>query len=149
MDNLVHVLSFTLPNEAHFAKAFLESNGIDVVLTDELTVQVDNFMSNAIGGIKMLVPASQVESAIDLLKEGGYIKSSDESHNEVFETITVSSKEDMSHCPYCHSSNIAINKAPNWLFILLVFILKAFFPIFKKNYHCFDCDKNWKFKVKK
>lgn len=50
MDTLTTVLSFTYPHEAHLAKGKLESEGIEVFLKDELTTQVNNFYSHAIGG---------------------------------------------------------------------------------------------------
>jgi hypothetical protein len=37
------------------AKNYYESAGIDTFLRDELTAQVDNFYSNAIGGVKLQI----------------------------------------------------------------------------------------------
>ncbi|HBS87120.1 MAG: hypothetical protein A2W91_02790 [Bacteroidetes bacterium GWF2_38_335] len=67
------ILTFTYPHEAHMAKLLLESEDIETMITDELTVQVDNFYSNAIGGVKLKVMEGDVEKSIILLKEGGYI----------------------------------------------------------------------------
>ena len=61
------------PQDAYLAKALLEAEGIEVFLQDELTTQVFNFYSNALGGVKMLVPSSDADKAIALLKEGGYL----------------------------------------------------------------------------
>ena len=74
MNNWITIISFTYPHEAHLAKAKLESEGIDVVIKDELTVQVNNFYSNAIGGVKLLVNVSDYEKAHQLLIGSGYIR---------------------------------------------------------------------------
>ncbi len=61
--------SVTYPSEAYVIKPVLENEGFTVFLKDELTVQVDNFMSNAIGGIKIQVPRNEAEMAYDFLLE--------------------------------------------------------------------------------
>ena len=68
------VMTFNLPQDAYLPKAFLESEGITVFLKDENTIQVFNFYSSAVGGVKMLVPTSQAERAIKLLQDGGYLE---------------------------------------------------------------------------
>lgn len=55
----------------------LEADGIECRVLDELTVQVNPFYSNAIGGIKLQVKESDIQKAIEILKEGGYIKDED------------------------------------------------------------------------
>ena len=64
---------FNLPQDAYLVKSLLESCDIEVYLKDELTIQSDNFLSNALNGVKLQVPASQVEEAIAILIEHGYI----------------------------------------------------------------------------
>jgi hypothetical protein len=84
MDNWITVISFIYPHEAHLAKGKLESEGFEVVIKDELTVQVNNFYSNAIGGVKLLVKESDYENALQLLIESGYIKEQIRKPNKVF-----------------------------------------------------------------
>ncbi|PXY03074.1 hypothetical protein DF185_03005 [Marinifilum breve] len=74
MEKLKTIVSFDLPHEAHFAKTKLESEGIKVYLKDELTVQVDNFISNAIGGVKLQVFESDLKRASEILMKAGFIK---------------------------------------------------------------------------
>lgn len=74
MDNWITIISFTYPHEAHLAKGKLESEGFEVMIKDELTAQVNNFYSNAIGGVKLLVKESDYVSARQMLIESGYIK---------------------------------------------------------------------------
>ena len=65
----VTIHAFTYPQEAYLAQAKLESEGIEVHLQDEMTAQVHNFYSNAIGGVKLQVKEPQQEVAKEILKE--------------------------------------------------------------------------------
>ena len=69
MNNWIQIATFTLPQDAHLAKTKLESEGIQVVLKDELTTQVINYYSNAIGGVKLLVEKPEAKRAKQILKE--------------------------------------------------------------------------------
>ncbi len=73
MNDWITIISFTYPHEAHLAKGKLESEGIEVFIKDELTVQMNNFYSNAIGGVKLLVKESDYDNAHRILIESGYI----------------------------------------------------------------------------
>lgn len=73
MNNWITIISFTYPHEAHLAKTKLESEGIETIIQDELTAQVNNFYSNAIGGVKLLVKESDSNRAFEILKEGRII----------------------------------------------------------------------------
>jgi VIT1/CCC1 family predicted Fe2+/Mn2+ transporter len=126
MNNWQIISTFTYPHEAHMAKTYLESEGIDVVMQDELTAQVNNFYSNTIGGVKLLIPESDFEQGLQLLKKGGFIQI--EAAQEI-ETILVDKTIDKTHCPFCQSENIGKKKQPNILTIVLYFILGALFPI--------------------
>lgn len=66
-------MSFTYPHEAHLAKIKLESEGIETILKDELTAQVNNFYSNAIGGVKLLVKDENLVEATQIMIDGGFL----------------------------------------------------------------------------
>jgi hypothetical protein len=66
--NWVTVASFSQPVEAHLARTRLEAEGITCVVSDEYLVRVDWFLSNAIGGVKLVVPAWEAARARDLLR---------------------------------------------------------------------------------
>src|SRR5689334_13746716 len=72
MESFVTVASFTYPHEAAVLKGRLESEGIECFLRDELTVQVYNFYSNALGGVKLQVHKNDAESVYYILKDLGY-----------------------------------------------------------------------------
>ncbi|MBK5273338.1 MAG: DUF2007 domain-containing protein [Bacteroidia bacterium] len=52
---------------AHIARGKLTDENIVCHLQDEHSVTIDPFLSNAIGGIKLLVAENQVERALKLL----------------------------------------------------------------------------------
>ena len=84
MNNWILIISFTYPHEAHLAKGKLESEGIEVVIKDELTAQVNNFYSNAIGGVKLLVKESDYDNAYRILIDSGYIIEKTTSPNKLW-----------------------------------------------------------------
>lgn len=145
MNNWITIQSFVLPQDAYLARAYLESYGLKTFLRDELTVQVDNFISNSIGGVKLQVLESDVEEGIRLLKEGGYIVEK-ENLSEKVELVN-KNKKVKNTCPFCHSKNINIQRQSSILSVILFFVLGALFPIFRtKEYVCHDCDKRWRYK---
>jgi hypothetical protein len=52
---------------AHITLGRLQEEGINCWLKDEYSVTIDPFLSNAIGGIKLMVAAAQAERAASLL----------------------------------------------------------------------------------
>jgi hypothetical protein len=78
MNNWITIISFTYPHEAHIANGKLQSEGIETRLLDEFTTQVNNFYSNAIGGVKIQVKEGDVEKALQILKDGGFLEESAE-----------------------------------------------------------------------
>jgi hypothetical protein len=53
---------------AHIALGRLQAEYINCYLQDEHSVTIDPFLSNAIGGIKLMVAEAQVERALAILK---------------------------------------------------------------------------------
>jgi len=73
MTKWVTVKVFMLPQDAYIAEGNLKANNIETFLKDELTIQAENFLSNAIGGVKLQVLEHDVKKAIDILTASGYI----------------------------------------------------------------------------
>lgn len=73
MNTLVTVAVFGQPHEMAVVRARLEWEGIACFTKDEHTVAAHPFYSNLIGGIKLQVASSDVERAVELLKEVGVI----------------------------------------------------------------------------
>ena len=53
---------------AHIALGKLQDEYINCYLQDENSVTIDPFLSNAIGGIKLMVAEAQIERAKEILK---------------------------------------------------------------------------------
>lgn len=129
MNNRVTIISFTYPHEAHLAMAYLDSNGIEVIIKDELTAQVNNFYSNAIGGVKLIVDSEDAEKALALLKEGGYIQEPEEKQPK--DKLETFSPEATKECPYCKSKNIAKKKQPGYVIAFSILLLGFPLPFLK------------------
>lgn len=117
--------SYTNYVDAHIARGVLEEQGINCWLKDENTVTIDPILTNAVGGIKLMVVRSQASRATELL---------DQLKKESRARLV---------CPKCGSHNIELvstpRKASNWFSTLLGFITFSFaMPVEKVN-HCFDC----------
>jgi DNA-directed RNA polymerase subunit RPC12/RpoP len=117
--------TFTNYMDAHLCQMHLEEEGINCWLKDENTVTIDPILTNAIGGIKLMVHESQVERAKELLRI---------MHNKEHLAI---------ECPNCRSHNVEYivtnRKAGNWLSAITTFVLGDFAMAPHKVYHCFDC----------
>lgn len=61
------VARFATVGEADIARSALEAAGLDVLLIDEQTVALNWLYSQAVGGVKVLVPAEDAERAADIL----------------------------------------------------------------------------------
>jgi hypothetical protein len=72
MNHFTHIATLTYPSELVVIKSLLESENIECYVKDELTVQVHNFYSNAIGGISLEVPNNHVKKAITILTDNGF-----------------------------------------------------------------------------
>jgi len=120
-DDFITVLTFTYPHEIAIVRARLESEGIECFVQDELTVQVNPFYSNAVGGVKLQVRESDVEKTMKLLKEFGYLNDKEikpSKFNMNFDRIT-------SKIPYYNKMRLEIRLA-----IMVVIAVVAIVIIF-------------------
>lgn len=103
----------------------LEEEGIKAYLQDEYTVTIDPILSNAIGGIKLMVYAEQLERAIELINN--------------FEDAYKSSLT----CTQCSSSNMLYitqpNNVTNWVMALFTWLFGNYAVASKHVYKCSDC----------
>ena len=110
---------------AHIAMGRLEEDGIKCWLKDENTVTIDPILTNAVGGIKLMVAAPQAERASAILR------------------ILINESKALHPCPKCGSLNIEYvttpRKASNWASALLGFFFTSYAMPVDKVYHCFDC----------
>jgi Zn finger protein HypA/HybF involved in hydrogenase expression len=111
--------------EAHIAKGVLEEQDIRCWLKDENTVTIDPILTNAVGGIKIMVAKVQAERARDILQQ-----LRDEQKKAVA-------------CPVCGSHNVELVSTPrkpvNWISAISTFFLGDYAMTLEKVNHCFDC----------
>lgn len=74
MDKMITVATFHLPQDAYIIRGKLQSEDIFCYLKDELTVQSDNIISNAIGGVKLQIHESDLQRVLPILEEAGLIE---------------------------------------------------------------------------
>ncbi len=63
------IATFTVPEEAHLFRTFLESRGIEGFVLDENFVQMCWHYSNAIGGVRLAVAADDADQAVAAYRE--------------------------------------------------------------------------------
>lgn len=121
----VHLDTFTNYIDAHIIQGRLESEQINCWLKDENTVTIDPILTQAVGGIKLMVATSQVQRALELLEEFR--------------------KEKQAHirCLRCSSRHVEFVTTPrkpsNWLGAIFGFLFGDLALSGDKVYHCFDC----------
>jgi hypothetical protein len=72
MENWTLLYAFTYPHEAHLVRTLLESEGIEVLIWDEETIQFANMYSGAMGGVRLMVRQPDYEKAVKLLETLDY-----------------------------------------------------------------------------
>src|SRR5690554_6280681 len=88
------IARFQYSSEAQIIKGRLEAEGIDVFLSDYLTIDTDPLISNAIGGVKLKVYSYQSEEAINIL--------------ESIRTYSIDDEGNSINCPNCQSQKIEL-----------------------------------------
>jgi len=111
--------------DAHIAKGVLETEGIPVWLNDENTITVNPILTNAVGGIKIMVNRDDAQRAWDILEQ----------LRKEQKTIIA--------CPKCGSNNTDLvstpRKASNWLTAITTYLFSSYAVALDKVHHCFDC----------
>ncbi len=124
------VAVFQYSSEAYIVKGRLESEGIKVFLFDDLTIDTDPLVSNAIGGVKLKVLANQEQEAIDVLKS--------------IKKYSIDDEGNSINCPSCNSEKIELFstiKDVKSLFWFVFGLLFSSLPFYTKHkYRCQNCN---------
>lgn len=111
--------------EAHIDRGVLEEQGIPCWLKDENTVTIDPILTQAVGGIKLMVGRADAQKAYDIL---------DDLRKEQKQSLA---------CPVCGSHDIekvsSPRKAMTWLSSITTFFLGDYAIATDKVNHCFAC----------
>ncbi len=132
---LVTIATYTTAAEAYVTKGLLESAGVSCYVFDENIVNMNLFYSNAVGGVKLKVPSSQLHLAKEILGENR-------------DVVDETKASDEYNCPACGSRNVANKKLP-WFITIFASVLMSFpVPYVRKKLECHDCGYSWREKGK-
>jgi len=131
----VTVAAYSQPIEAHLARAHLESEGIPCLVGDEHLVRVDWFLSNAVGGVKVLVPAWEAERARDVLRpRPRLVVVADEGEPADGELI----------CPRCRSYDVYYRRYSRRIASVFILLFGFLIPWQNRRWTCTQCGYEWK-----
>jgi Putative prokaryotic signal transducing protein len=131
-DDLVIVRQFRDLPEAQLAKGLLESAQISSFLVDDVTIRMDWFISNLLGGVKLCVREKDADAAVDVLEQ---------SIPADFEVEGVGAYE-QPRCPACQSLNISFESIHK----PLAYISASAgipFPFPRRRWKCDSCGRTW------
>lgn len=117
------------PTEAHIAAGRLESEGIPVYLLGINHASVNWLMSNALGGIRLQVPAQFVDVAVEILAD----------QPQPVEEPNLA-------CPYCGSSDTSAMSNSRKIAFLVVHLFSVPIPWRNDLRHCDSCGNEWEAK---
>jgi len=124
--NWTTVDRFFHPTDAHIAAGKLESEGIPVFLLGINHASANWLLSNALGGIRLQVPASYVDDARQLLAQ-----------------IAEPSNDGEDKCPECGGSDISAMSNSRKVAFLAVHLFSIPIPWRTNRRHCQSCGAEW------
>ncbi len=122
----IKIASYSYSSEAYIAKTKLESEGIDVFLFNENSINSDPLLSQAIGGVVLGVSSQDVMKAKNILERISKYSLNDFGNHIV--------------CPNCNKEKvIMITKVKPMMFLVSLFF--SILPFKQKTkYYCENCD---------
>jgi len=126
--SLVTIATYSKPEEAHILRLRLGAGDVEAFVQDENTIQVDWFLSNAIGGVRVQIDDGDMERAREILRDHSDVKLED----------------DWPTCPFCSSTHTAPDEFLRRLSFLFVWLASFPLPFARNAWKCVDCGKAWK-----
>lgn len=120
--------------EANRYKQVLLENGIQSYIANELTIQSDWLLSNALGGIRLQVFENDLEAASKILE--------DFENNEDFKLEvehTIENPDFDFTCPKCGSNHIYRDEKPGGLFGISLLLIGIPIKASSDKYICYYC----------
>jgi len=118
--------------EALLAKGRLETAGINCFLADDNMVRLDWFISNLLGGVKLMVDEAEAEEAASIL---------DQPTPESFEVEAVGEYL-QPRCPKCGSLDISFEELDKKFSYATAFFAVPI-PMHIKGWNCHACKHHW------
>ena len=123
------IARFEYSSEAQIIKGRLESDGIKVFLSDNLTIDTEPLISNAIGGVKLKVFSEDAEKAEQILR--------------AIQKYSLDDDGKLIKCPKCNSEHVqlfsTIKNLKSFLSFIFGFIVGTLPFYAKHKYRCKDC----------
>ena len=128
-DTFKTIARFQYSSEAQIIKGRLEADGIQVFLTDNLTIDTDPLVSNAIGGVKLKVLSHQAMEAQHIL--------------DSIKKYSIDDEGNTMNCPKCRSEHVELFstiKDAKSLFWFIFGVLFSSLPFYTRHkYRCENC----------
>ncbi|MEY4835828.1 MAG: hypothetical protein RI980_1943 [Bacteroidota bacterium] len=128
--SLIEIANYQFSSEAYLFKGKLESEGIDVFLQNENTINTDPLLSTALGGVKLFVNSEDVLQSRQIL--------------EAIPEYSLDDKGELLTCPNCGSQKIFMTTTIKDIKSFLAFIyglITLSMPLFsKQKYKCENCN---------
>lgn len=124
------IANYQYTSEAYLFKGKLESEGIEVFLQNENTINTDPLLSNAVGGVKLFVKKQDVMKAKQIL--------------DAIPEYSVDDKGQLLSCPNCGEQKIEMVttiKDVKSFFAFIYGLLTLSMPFYTKHKHkCESCN---------
>ncbi|WP_353168238.1 DUF2007 domain-containing protein [Flavobacterium sp.] len=128
--SLIEIANYQYSSEAYLFKGKLESEGIEVFLQNENTINTDPILSNALGGVKIFVYSEDVLKARHIL--------------DAIPEYSLDDKGELLSCPNCGSQKMNMTttiKDFKSFFAFIYGLLTLSMPLFsKQKYKCESCN---------
>ena len=128
-NTFITIATFQYSSEAQIIKGRLLAEGIEAFLADAITIDTDPLVSNAIGGVKLKVPTTDVSKAQEILKSISSYSLNDTGNPVI--------------CPNCEHTKTHVFTTISDIKSLGAFLLGFFFgtlPFYTKyQYRCDNC----------
>ncbi len=143
---MLSVWSFTYPSEAYPLIAKLREENIPCTLSNEHVVLIDPLISNAVGGVKLLVPETEAERAKAIIED--FFKPAQASIAPLDAAFRESHDEVAAWCPACETYPVYRKKFTYGKTALAVFLTLLSYPLallfLSKTHTCARCNFQWK-----
>ncbi len=124
------IAKYQYTSEAYLFKGKLESEGVEVFLQNENTINTDPLLSNALGGVKLFVKSEDVMKAKQIL--------------DSIPEYSVDDKGELLTCTNCGATTITMVtsiKDVKSFFAFVYGLLTLSMPLYsKQKYKCENCD---------
>jgi hypothetical protein len=124
---LIPIAAFSKPEDAHLLRLRLEAGGVPAHVQDENTATVNWMLSDAIGGVKVLIEEEDAERAREILAD------------EPGEVADPSRPV----CPRCQSPDTSPADGPRRRSFLSMLLLGFPLPVNRHRWHCTQCQTTW------